>query len=72
MEAVELVDDIAVIVGAKCIGCGLCVTGCPSETMTLKDRDAPSHPINETARDMIMKVLEEKGKTEDFLKIMQR
>jgi len=72
MEAINLEDDVAVVVEAKCIGCGLCVSGCPSEAMIMKNRETPSHPINETARDMVMKVLDEKDKTEDFLKIMQR
>ncbi len=36
MEAIDLVEDIAVINSSRCIGCGVCVHHCPEEAMTLK------------------------------------
>jgi ferredoxin len=29
-------DETAVVDVKRCIGCGLCVTGCPAEAVTLK------------------------------------
>jgi len=36
MEAIDLVDDIAVINNSRCIGCGVCVHHCPEEAMKLE------------------------------------
>ena len=36
MEAIDLVEDIAVINGSRCIGCGICVHHCPEEAMNLE------------------------------------
>ena len=35
MEAIDLVDTIAVVNEEKCIGCGVCVHHCPEEAMNL-------------------------------------
>jgi ferredoxin len=37
VNAVSL-DEVAVIDLAKCIGCGLCVTGCPDDAVRLELR----------------------------------
>jgi ferredoxin len=72
MKAITITDTIAVVDEKRCIGCGLCVTGCPTNAMALVDRPAPSHPVCANSRDLGMKVLSEKGKLEEFLKIMKR
>jgi len=72
MEAIEIHDNMAVVTENRCIGCGLCVTGCPSEAIALQNRAAPSHPICSSSREMGMKVLQEKGKLEQFIEIMKR
>ncbi len=36
MEAIDLVDTIAVISNSRCIGCGVCVHHCPEEAMKLE------------------------------------
>jgi len=36
MEAIDLVENIAVINGSRCIGCGICVHHCPEEAMKLE------------------------------------
>jgi ferredoxin len=38
VEACLLEEDVAVIDLSKCIGCGLCVTGCPTEAAKLNRR----------------------------------
>ena len=35
-EAIELIDDIAMINEAKCIGCGICAHFCPEEAISLE------------------------------------
>ena len=68
--AIEIKHDKAVITEEKCIGCGLCVTGCPSDALVLEIRkDVPDVP--KTMQEMMMKMLMEKGKLEKFTKLIQ-
>ncbi|NLI70385.1 MAG: 4Fe-4S binding protein [Firmicutes bacterium] len=70
MKAIKMVDQIAVVDTAECIGCGLCVTTCPTGAIVLAEREqAPSTP--DTLGEMATAVLQEKGRLEAFLKIMQ-
>ncbi len=51
MKAIAIVDDVAIVNAAECIGCGLCVTGCPVEAIALMERkQLPSVPA--TIKDM--------------------
>jgi Fe-S-cluster-containing hydrogenase component 2 len=38
MDAISYVDDIATIDLNLCIGCGLCVTTCPEDALSLKQK----------------------------------
>jgi formate hydrogenlyase subunit 6/NADH:ubiquinone oxidoreductase subunit I len=70
MKAIDMVDDVAVVNAAECIGCGLCVTGCPTDAIVLEERKTlPATPA--TASEMGSKILQEKGRLEAFLKVMQ-
>ena len=69
--AIEMTEGAAKINGERCIGCGLCVTGCPAEAMSLAEREkAPEIPA--TVQEMGIKVANEKGRLQDFIKIIQR
>jgi Fe-S-cluster-containing hydrogenase component 2/DNA-binding transcriptional ArsR family regulator len=70
MKAIEMKGDVAMVNSNECIGCGLCVTGCPTEAIALVERkQLPAIPA--TVTEMGAKVLQEKGRLEAYLKIMQ-
>ncbi len=67
--AITMVGDLALVDAGECIGCGLCVSSCPTGAMALADRAAvPEIPA--TVSEMGMRVLQEKGRLEAFLKNM--
>jgi len=70
MDAIEIVDDVAVVDEPRCIGCALCVTGCETDAMRLKRRDeVPVVP--ESMRAMGVEVLNRRGRLGDFLDAMK-
>jgi Fe-S-cluster-containing hydrogenase component 2 len=44
MEALSLVDDVSTVDLDRCIGCGVCVSKCPSGAITLKNKMKKSIP----------------------------
>jgi len=64
-------DGVAVIRENDCIGCGLCVSGCPEKAMAMVARKGqPETP--KTGQDLAVKVHQEKGKLEKFMEIMKK
>jgi len=70
MKAIEMKENVAVVHTEECIGCGLCVTGCPVDAIALQEREQPP-AIPKTIKEMGVQVLQEKGRLEAFLKVMQ-
>ena len=66
--AMAVTDGTAVVEEALCIGCGLCVTGCPNDALVLARREAAAQPA-QTTRDMGVVILQEKGKLADFVEM---
>ena len=71
MGAVQIVEDIARVDPELCIGCGLCATTCEVEAISMVPRKyAPEPPA--TVSEMGLKVATEKGRLDDFLKVVKR
>lgn len=66
MGALEMGDRAPAVNDDKCIGCGLCVTGCPDDAMKLERRAGAKKPAP-TNKDMGIAVLMDKNKLNDFL-----
>lgn len=49
MEAIRFEEDVARVDGARCIGCGLCVTGCATGAMRLVEKEDAPRPPADTA-----------------------
>ncbi len=63
MEAIDMVDDKAVIELKRCIGCGLCVSTCPTDAMALvkKAEDALYVPP-QSGMETYIRIAQERGK----------
>lgn len=69
MEAIEVVEGLAVVNTARCLGCGLCVSGCTEGAIRLERREGGPAPAA-TVREMNLTILREKGKLEGFLSML--
>jgi len=69
MRAIRPQARTVAIEESRCIGCGLCVTGCPERALRL-DRRLKAPVPAPTIRDMNMTMLAEKGKLEAFLPLV--
>jgi Fe-S-cluster-containing hydrogenase component 2 len=68
MGAIEVVDEVAQVDTDRCIGCGVCVSGCDTDAVELVRREeAPVPPA--TMREFGIKTLQNKGKLAEFIEI---
>jgi Fe-S-cluster-containing hydrogenase component 2 len=57
MEAISMVDDVAVVNLDRCIGCGVCTTTCPTEALRLHKKDrlhVPPRTQNELYKNIMV------------------
>lgn len=70
VKAIADAGETVVVDAERCIGCGLCVSVCPTEALQMSRRDNP--PVTPTSgRELMGKVLMEKGRLEEFMKLNQ-
>ncbi|NPV59335.1 MAG: 4Fe-4S binding protein [Actinobacteria bacterium] len=68
-RAIRVEEEKAAVDIEKCIGCGLCVTGCPNDALRLLALGDFQEPPATTS-EMGMRILQEKGKLERFLEVL--
>ena len=59
MDAIAGEEGPPVVVEDRCIGCGLCVTTCPSEAMSLRKKERRPPPPKDT-RALYLKIFKER------------
>ncbi len=65
VNAIEEYNEIVEFEQEKCIGCGLCVSVCPTEALFMRRREVvPQVPA--TGKELMTTMLKEKGKLEAF------
>lgn len=71
MTAIVVRESVAEVDPERCIGCGLCVTTCSTGAVSLVSREGATEPPS-TITEMGLRIANEKGKAEEFTKLMQR
>jgi len=63
MEALRMKDGCASVDLSRCIGCGLCVTACPTKALTLVRKPASEQPdVPETTMKNYVRMARARGK----------
>jgi electron transport complex protein RnfB len=63
MEAIDIVEEIAIINLKRCIGCGLCVSTCPTDAVRLaKKSEDQQYLPPETGMETYIRIAQERGK----------
>ena len=60
MDAITILDDVAVVDLDRCIGCGNCVASCDFDAAQLRKRDTEMVPPK-GAGDLYMRIMAKKG-----------
>jgi ferredoxin len=60
VDAITVVDGIARVAPARCVGCGLCVTACPQEALSLKEKEDYQEPVD-TGMDLLRAFMNKGG-----------
>jgi Fe-S-cluster-containing hydrogenase component 2 len=71
MEAISMVDEVAVINLDRCIGCGVCTATCPSDALRL-NKKVRLHVPPKTHDDMYKKIMIERFGLVSALKSVSR
>ncbi|MGE5372283.1 MAG: 4Fe-4S dicluster domain-containing protein [Solirubrobacterales bacterium] len=70
VKAIETAQDIVAVDAPRCIGCGLCVSVCPTAALTMTRRN-PAPAVPASGRDLMGSILVEKDRLEAFMKLNQ-
>lgn len=63
MEAIDIIEEKAVINRVRCIGCGLCISTCPTSAMRLvKKSEDQQYVPPETGMETYLRIARERGK----------
>jgi electron transport complex protein RnfB len=69
MKAIEITEVSHVVDADRCIGCGLCATGCPNDAISMKRTvEVPTPPVN--AQEWGIRLLTDHGRLEKFMELM--
>jgi Fe-S-cluster-containing hydrogenase component 2 len=71
VSAIKVRESVAEVEQERCLGCGLCVTRCDAEAICPVPRRSPPE-FPRTIVEMGLKIAAEKGRAEDFIKLMGR
>lgn len=70
VQAISEEDEGVAVDTQRCIGCGLCVSVCPTTALELVRRE-PVPVIPASGRELMGMILVEKGRLEEFIKVNQ-
>ncbi len=71
LAAIEVQDDHAHVNLDRCIGCGLCVSTCPTGALSMVQRKDAAVPPG-TIPELGMRVLVEKGRLQDYMELNKK
>lgn len=69
VQAIEMKEERPIVREKDCLGCGLCVTGCPNKAMKMKPRTEVTEPFA-NFNEWGMRTLQERGRLEAFMEVM--